>query len=196
MSRIPDSQLKERILDVALTLLRVHGEAGVTLRAVAKAANTTTPTVYKRFRDKAALLLALAMRERDRYVERQSRKTSLESAASGYLDWAIRHPHEYGLIYGSQWPKVFSEKTGRPGLRWTQEQFAARYGGKSEDYEEVVSALWLLLHGTASLLIQDHANTTARYVREKCLKAAEQIIANAGLLSKRRRRSLKSESNR
>jgi len=179
-------------LDVALTLLRVHGEAGVTLRAVAEAAGTTTPTVYRRFPDKAALLVALAMRERDRYVERQTQATSLESVASGYLDWAIHHPHEYGLIYGSQWSKVFSEQTGRPGLRWSQQQFAARYGGTPEDYEEIVSGLWLLLHGTASLLIQGKTSPTAKYVREQCLRATERIITNADSLSKR---NLKSSKN-
>ncbi len=178
-------------MDVALTLLRVHGEAGVTLRAVAEAANTTTPTVYKRFPDKAALLIALAMRERDRYVARQRQTKSLEDAVSGYLDWAVHHPHEYALIYGPQWPKVFSDETGRPGLRWTQEQFAARYGGKPEDYEEVVSALWLLLHGTASLLVQERNNPTAKYVQQQCLKASDRIIASAGILSKRNSRSSK-----
>ncbi len=186
MSRTPDSQLKDRILDVALTLLRLYGEAGVTLRAVAEAANTTTPTIYKRFRDRDELMIALAMRERDRYVELQRHTRTLEAAVAGYLDWAIHHPHEYALIYGRFWPKVFSPKSGRPGLRWTQEQLAARYGGGPEKYQEVVSGLWLLLHGAASLLSQDPANPAAKYVREQCVEACDRIIKNAKSLSNRK----------
>ncbi len=186
MPRTPDGQLKDRILDVALTLLRVYGQAGVTLRAVAEAANTTTPTIYKRFRDRNELMIALALRERDRYVERQSRARSLEAAVAGYLDWAIHHPHEYALIYGPYWPKVFSPESGRPGLQWTQEQFAARYGGGPEQYREIVSGLWLLLHGAASLLSQDPANPAAKYVREQCIEACSRIIRNAKSLSKRK----------
>ncbi len=185
MSRTPNGELRDRILDVALTLLRLHGEDGVTLRAVAKAAGTTTPTVYNRFRDKGELLVALALRQRDRYVERQSGAKSLEAAAAIYLDWASRNPHEYGLIYGLSWFQVFSPETGRPGLRWAQEQFAARYGGYPQEYEEVVTSLWLLLHGAASLLSQNPTHPLAKYVREQCLLSCNRIISSGKFLSKR-----------
>jgi AcrR family transcriptional regulator len=179
MSRTPDAQLRERILDVAQGLLRSQGEKGLTLRAVADAAGTTTPTVYKRFPDKAAILVALALRERERYVRRQAKRRTLEGAAAGYLDWAIQHPHEYQLIYGPHWHQVFSEETGRPGRQWAQEKLAARHGGKPADYDLVATALWMLLHGAASLLCQQPTGPTAGQIREQCLAACDRILEKA-----------------
>ena len=179
MSRTPDGSLRERLLDVALTLLRVQGENGVTMRSVAESAGTTTPTVYNRFRSKDELLLALALRERDRYVERQARRKSLEDAVVGYLDWAVGHPHEYALIYGPKWSLVLSAESGRPGLRWTDEQLAKRHGGEPEQYVGVTSALWLLLHGAAQLLTQQSKGPSAAFVRRHAIAACERIIKNA-----------------
>jgi TetR/AcrR family transcriptional regulator, cholesterol catabolism regulator len=59
-----DQLLQERILKTAQRLWRTRGESGLTLRAVAREAGTTTPTVYKRFRNKQALRKALAERVR------------------------------------------------------------------------------------------------------------------------------------
>lgn len=60
-----DKHLEERILKAALRLWRKRGENGLTLRAVAHEADTTTPTLYKRFRNKEALRLALAFHFRE-----------------------------------------------------------------------------------------------------------------------------------
>ena len=182
MARTPDEHLKERILDVAQGLLRAQGEKGITLRAVADAAGTTTPTVYKRFPDKAAILLALALRARERYVKRQSQRKSLRSAAEGYLDWAIEHPYEYKLIYGPYWTKVFAPEMGRPGLFWAQEKLAELHGGEPGDYELVVSALWMLLHGAATLLSQEPTGRTPEEIRRKCLAACDRLLANPRVL--------------
>ena len=65
MPPIADKHLEERILKAALRLWRKRGEDGLTLRAVAEEADTTTPTLYKRFRNKEALRLALAYRFRE-----------------------------------------------------------------------------------------------------------------------------------
>jgi AcrR family transcriptional regulator len=180
MSRTQNENLRNRILDVALLLLRLHGEDGVTMRAVAEAAETTTPTLYNRFPNKGALLVALAHRERTRYVEAQSKKKSLEDAARGYLEWAAKHPYEYRLIYGPRWARVLSEESGRPGMRWAQHQFALRFGGKDKDYGRITAALWLMLHGAASLLTSQPKGPEAEFVRNQCLTSCMKLIKTAG----------------
>lgn len=184
MARTSDRELRDRILDVALTLLRVQGEQGVTMRAVAEGAGTTTPTLYSRFPNKEALMLALALRERDRYIALQSAKKSIEEAARLYLEWAWKHPHEYRLIYGPLWPRVFALETGRPGLRWTEQQLAERFGGEPSEYQEIASGLWLLVHGAASLLTQSPTGPLAREVREQCLETCSRIIESGRRLRK------------
>jgi AcrR family transcriptional regulator len=182
MARTPDEHLKDRILDVAQGLLRAEGPKGITLRAVADAAGTTTPTVYKRFPDKTAILLALALRARQRYVKRQSQRKSLLSAAEGYLDWAIENPHEYQLVYGPYWTQVFAIEMGRPGLDWTQAKLADLYGGEPQEYELMGIALWMLLHGAASLLSQQPTGKTPAEIRRKCLAACDRLLENPNIL--------------
>ena len=59
------SEKSERILDVALTLLKNEGDYGVTMRRVAAGANMTLSNVQYYFKNKDNLLVALA----DRYFQ-------------------------------------------------------------------------------------------------------------------------------
>jgi len=62
--RHPDPDLEQRILAAASRLWARGGEKALTMRAVAKAAATTTPTVYERYRDRDDILRALRMQTR------------------------------------------------------------------------------------------------------------------------------------
>lgn len=59
------SEKSEKILDVALTLLKNEGDYGVTMRQVAAGANMTLSNVQYYFKNKDNLLVALA----DRYFQ-------------------------------------------------------------------------------------------------------------------------------
>jgi AcrR family transcriptional regulator len=50
--RHPDKGLDERILNSAEALWRRGGEKTLTMRAVATAAGTNTPAVYRRFKNR------------------------------------------------------------------------------------------------------------------------------------------------
>ena len=64
MPRHPDPDLEQHILGAASRLWSRGGERALTMRAVAKAAGTTTPTVYERYRDRDAILRALRFETR------------------------------------------------------------------------------------------------------------------------------------
>lgn len=179
MPRTPDVHLRDRILDAAFELWRKHGEKTLTLRAVAKAAGTTTPTVYKRFSDKDSLVLAIAMNVRGRFAERIMSSKSLEEAARLYLEMAEDSPHEYQLAFGPYWPKLYSLGDDQPGLLWAEKRFADRSGGSPEEYRVIVRGLWMLLHGTASLLSLQPTGETAERLRQNCLAAVDKIISKA-----------------
>ncbi len=66
MPRKADKHLEGRIVDAAYQLWSQGGEHAVTMRAVALAAKTTTPTLYERFRDKHDLIEFLRVRARER----------------------------------------------------------------------------------------------------------------------------------
>src|SRR5207249_9688499 len=64
MPRKPDARLEGRILDAAYRMWSKRGERALTMRAVACASGTTTPTLYERFSNKGGLLAPLRRRAR------------------------------------------------------------------------------------------------------------------------------------
>src|SRR5215813_8787618 len=127
MPPIADKHLEERILKTAQRLWRTHGEDGLTLRAVARGAGTTTPTLYKRFRSKKALRMALAYRIREELNAQLFSSPTLEDVYRRYLRYAEENPHEYELLRMS-WGHFFSPGSPRPGRAWALAQLAGRFG--------------------------------------------------------------------
>jgi len=64
MPRKLDPRLEGKIIDAAYKIWRKQGEQALTMRRVARAAGTTTPTLYERFSDKSNLLALLRSRSR------------------------------------------------------------------------------------------------------------------------------------
>jgi len=64
MPRKADARLEGRILDAAYRIWSRRGEHALTMRAVASASGTTTPTLYERFSNKEDLLSLLRRRAR------------------------------------------------------------------------------------------------------------------------------------
>jgi len=62
MARHSDPEVEVRILRAARDLWHEGGEAALSMRAVAKAAGTNTPAVYRRFRTREDILRALVLR--------------------------------------------------------------------------------------------------------------------------------------
>src|SRR5215813_2774414 len=108
-----NAQTEGRILKAAERLWRTRGEHGLTLRAVAREAGTTTPTVYKRFRNKQALMVALSLRIRSQLNEDLFASRSLEEVFRRYIRFAEEHPHEYQLLFRS-WTGFFHPDQPRP----------------------------------------------------------------------------------
>src|SRR5215467_4264055 len=146
-----DLHLEERILKAAQRLWKTHGAASLTLRAVAKEAGTTTPTVYKRFRDKQALRVALAKQFHDQLLGEALSAETLEESLGRYMRFAEQHPNEYRLLWDS-WTEVFRPELPRPFQTWVNTKLAKRHGGKPQDYQLAFYALTLLSHGAAILL--------------------------------------------
>ena len=111
-----DPLLEERILKAAQRLSRTRGEHGLTLRAVAREAGSTTPTVYKRFRNKQALLNTMAERFKAQLYEHLFAAKTLEEVCSRYLSFAEEHPHEYQLLWHS-WTDIFHPRPAASGTR-------------------------------------------------------------------------------
>jgi AcrR family transcriptional regulator len=181
MPPISDKHLEERILKAARRLWRTRGERGLTLRAVAREAGTTTPTLYKRFRNKQALRLALAYRLREELNAELFSSPSLEQAYRRYLRYAETNQHEYELLRMS-WGQLFSPGSPRPGRAWLLTQLAARFGGEPEEYARAFDAFFLLCHGTATLLAVSDDQAMREAIRDNCIQVCDKLMENVAIL--------------
>jgi AcrR family transcriptional regulator len=180
MPRVADKHLDGRILQAAQRLWRTQGQTGLTLRSVAREAGTTTTTVYKRFRNKEALLVALAQRVRARLSAEATAGATIEECCRRFLHFAEKHPHEYRLLWGPAWRELYGPGRPRPIKDWLLEKFAQRYGGQPQDYERTYYALFFLVHGAASLLIAGATASSKAQIRNNCLAICDALVADAG----------------
>jgi AcrR family transcriptional regulator len=176
-----DAQLEERILKAAQRLWKTRGEKSLTLRAVAREAGTTTPTVYKRFPSKEALRTALAARFRDLLNEELFAAKSIEEMYRGYLRWAEEHPHEYHLLFRA-WTDIFHPDMPRPGRVWFMTQLAKRFGGRPEEYSRAFYAMFLLAHGAAAMITTSTDEVARQEIRSNYFECADTLLENIDLL--------------
>lgn len=182
MPRVADEHLEARIAQAAQRLWRLRGAKGLTLRSVAREAETTTTTVYKRFRNKEALLLALAELVQAKITATTTSATTIEDAYRRFLRFAEEHPHEYKLLWGPAWSEVLGPGRPRPIKAWLLEQFAARFGGQAEEYIRAYYALFLLVHGTANLLSVARSRQAKAEMRDNCLAICDALVASIEVL--------------
>ena len=188
MPRHPDPDLEERILKAAHGLWKRGGEKALTMRAVALAAHTNTPAVYRRFKDRQDLIRGLLRRIAAQIRQHFEEGETVEGMAEAYVEYALRLPHEYELFYshvgtlsaakGSGKPRPIRET--RPNFAFVEETLAARLGGKPADHTQLALALWATLHGTSLLLVsqaipQGHESA----LRQACRSAVKVLLHDA-----------------
>ena len=122
------AELIRQITEIARRQLATEGAAGLSLRAVAKEMGMVSSAVYRYFPNKDELLTTLII---DGYnavgaaVEKAEAGCPPEDYAGRWLaacravrDWALAHPHEYALVYGSPVPGYQApERTIEPAAR-------------------------------------------------------------------------------
>lgn len=154
--------LREALVEAALERLESEGADAITLRAIAAQVGVSHAAPYAHFRDKNALLAAVAAAAFGRL--RQRLQASRDAADSGrealarmgcaYVAFARSHPAWYSLMF-----RRTPEGSGRHG------ELEEAGEGAWRELHEVVSAAvppaearaatvaaWALVHGLASLL--------------------------------------------
>ena len=121
--------VREDIIGAAREQLAAVGAASLSLRAVARELGMAPSAMYRYFRSRDELLTALI-------VEAYDAMGAVAEAAAGHSgtaaarfasvcwalrDWALRHPHEYALLYGTPVPGYHApELTIDPASRVTR----------------------------------------------------------------------------
>jgi len=165
-------RLRDEILIAAEELLRdMPGEA-LTLRAVARAAGITAPSIYRHFIDREAIIRAVV----DRAFDELERTLDLAAAGlrggdrlsaicAAYLAFATDRPQRYRVMFGGVWNAAESDGASvgdlqeraqigqRPFLILVEavREVAAIGESNSTDPVADAAAVWVGLHGIASL---------------------------------------------
>jgi AcrR family transcriptional regulator len=176
MPRKADARLEGRILDAAYHIWSKHGEQALTMRAVARASGTTTPTLYQRFSDKDDLLSLLRRRARLNLFAAIKPSRTPAQVCRRVLDFFAAHPNDYRLI-SEDWAIAFARKEHMPTFEFLKRRLAAQLGGRLDQQTPLALALVALLHGTATLLHSvDIHKKISRDFRHACISACEALI--------------------
>jgi len=181
LPRQADPQLEQRILDAACRLWSRGGEKTLTMRAIAKTAGTTTPTVYERYRDRDDILRAVRIQTRIELFAALSRTRTLPQACQRYLEFALEHRHAYEVLFdGFAQPPSLHEPW--PSFNLMRLRLAQRLGGNPAKHTRLMLSLWSLLHGTAMLLIRGRVakGPLRTQMMHSCLDAVEAMVVQAG----------------
>jgi AcrR family transcriptional regulator len=108
------AELTREITDVARARLAADGAAALSLRAVARELGMVSSAIYRYFASRDELLTALiiegydalgaAVEQADAACARDDYAARWRTVAGAARDWALAHPHEYALLYGSPVP--------------------------------------------------------------------------------------------
>lgn len=179
MPRARDASTEGRILDAAFQLWTKGGERALTMRAMARAAGTTTPTVYARFRDKKDVLRQLRAHAIEDLVNALEEAGSAADTCRLFLDFAAAHPNEYRLMV-VDWAARLSRKEPKPTFELIKSRLARELGGEPSDHVRLALALGEVLHGAATMLLTEDVHAkVASNLRQACLTACEALIEHA-----------------
>jgi AcrR family transcriptional regulator len=157
-------ELAARLLDVTARLLAAHGPGGVTTRAVAAAAGTSTTAVYSLYGGKSGLFQAVyvagygRLAESLQQVDASDRPAAdLIALAHAYRASALEDPHLYELLFGRRVLGFVLDEDALAAARQAQQPLRQAVRRCQEaraltgDENDLVIGLWAALHGLVSL---------------------------------------------
>jgi len=179
MPKHRDAELEGHILNAAYELISVGGEQALTMRAVAKAASTTTPTVYQRFRDKQSLVELVRRRAIENLVAAIVPGRSPAETCALLLDFASANPNLYRLIT-ADWAVRLGRNEPKPTLDLMKKRLAEQLGGYPDEHWDLAMALRALVHGTATVLFAEGVDeSVVKNLRRMCIEGCEALIEHA-----------------
>lgn len=153
--------LRSVLLEVADRLIDEDEAGGFSLREVARRAGVSAPAAYRHFRDKEALLAALAKRGFDDFAvalkgARAGAGDQLAVFGQTYVHFAVARPGRFRLMYG----RAISDRSKYPDLELARMasvdamRAAIAVNPQAVGNPAVTSLkLWCLVHGLSQLIL-------------------------------------------
>ncbi|MFT4211550.1 MAG: TetR/AcrR family transcriptional regulator [Microbacterium sp.] len=132
----PERTSLDAIVAAGADLLEDGGQVALTMQRVAERVGVRAPSLYKRVRDRDALLRAVAERAVDDLAGRLAATDgSLGGLARAFRRFAHERPESFRLVFSAVLPRESLERSAAPVLRATQQ-----LGADSLDAARLVTA--------------------------------------------------------
>jgi len=181
--------LKEALVRAALALIAEKGPAGFTFADAARWAGVSPAAPYRHYRDRDALLAAVAHRGFEEFATRLAKSwdegkpdvlSAFDRLGKAYLDFAKREPAYYSAMFEAGVPLDADPQLRDAGdrafavLRGAAERLVALMPSRGRPPALMVALhIWSMTHGIASLFGRgDAARRTLPMSPEDLLEAA------------------------
>jgi AcrR family transcriptional regulator len=180
--------LREALLAAALKEVGKSGRTDFTLRSLAKGLGVTHAAAYRHFKDREALIGALAAEAFGRFADalqaglKQGKAFEEHYIGQGraYVDFALDHPGYYLLMFRAPSPGAGSnaalEKQGERawmGLIKMVEMGQASGRIRAGDAQELALVIWSAIHGLVSLVLDGRAAPETPVTRDWVYRQVE-----------------------
>jgi len=158
------------VLDASLAVVADRGVESLSLREIARRAGVTHAAPYHHFRDRAAVLAALAEEGYTKLAEQLRAAVAaagddvgarLEAAGRAYFRFAIAQPAHFRVMFR---PELRTEAADTPAELASAQAFAVlvevlasaqqRGVGAQHDLMSLVLTMWSTAHGLSSLWVE------------------------------------------
>ncbi|HXJ21643.1 MAG TPA: TetR/AcrR family transcriptional regulator [Polyangia bacterium] len=203
----PDSyqhgDLRAALVQAGLKLLTEGGVPALSLRAAAQLAGVSHAAPYRHFRDKDALIAAIAEEGFRMFTAAMRREMDaagpdpvmrLRACAWGYVSFARAHPGYFRTMFGAGVRRDCDDATasldaaGQESYGVLRDQIAdgiSRGWLRPGDADELSLAAWSLVHGLSLLLIDGQLggtvpdDATARAVTERLIRLLQMGLSGS-----------------
>ena len=116
----PERTSTAEIVEAGREILEIAGPAGLTMQAVAERVGVRAPSLYKRVRDRDALLAAVATASIEALTARlEAVGDDLTALAHAYRAFAHAHPEGFRLMFTVAAPHDALDRSAAPLIRAT-----------------------------------------------------------------------------
>lgn len=159
--------LRHSLIDAGTELIKTDGADKLSMRKLAEAVGVSRSAAYHHFKDKAALLSAIAedgFRHQDQILNElpsTDPRKRFECFVLGYISFATENPEQYDLMYGREiWKSASASEELEAAAKgsfknWLSEVESLQKHGLLPDSKStlrVAQATWATLHGLCRLL--------------------------------------------
>lgn len=169
---IPRGQLKEAIIQYALTYVEKNGYRDLNLDNISRDLNVSHGAPYRHFKAKIDLLASLALHGFNDLYETQAEflsrypdgsREQLVALSEAYVDFLVRREHLYDVMWDFTWTPEIHQETAVAGRRTFMTHSGAVKAyihGRGLDpglQDEMTMNVWAFLHGLAVLALHKTA---------------------------------------